>query len=63
MEIPLIVTASVLFVMLVVSELLGMTSNPKVNSILQLVFSIFFKQIESRDPVVVKIESDKQQDV
>jgi hypothetical protein len=60
MEIPLIVTASVLFVMLVVSELLGMTSNPKVNSILQLVFSIFFKQIESRDPVVVKIESDKQ---
>lgn len=60
MEIPLIVTASVLFVMLVVSELLGMTSNPKVNSILQLVFSIFFKQIESRDPVVVKIGSDKQ---
>lgn len=60
MEIPLIVTASVLFVMLVVSELLGMTSNPKVNSILQLVFSIFFKQIESRDPVVVKIESNKQ---
>lgn len=60
MEIPLIVTASVLFVMLVVSEILGMTSNPKVNSILQLVFSIFFKQIESRDPVVVKIESDKQ---
>lgn len=60
MEIPLIVTASVLFVMLVVSELLGMTSNPKVNSILQLVFSIFFKQIESRDPVIVKIESDKQ---
>lgn len=60
MEIPLIVTASVLFVMLVVSEILGMNSNPKVNSILQLVFSIFFKQIESRDPVVVKIESDKQ---
>jgi hypothetical protein len=60
MEIPLIVTASVLFVMLVVSELLGMTSNPKVNSILQLVFSLFFKQIENRDPVVVKIESDKQ---
>jgi hypothetical protein len=60
MEIPLIVTASILFVMLVVSELLGMTSNPKVNSILQLVFSLFFKQIENREPVVVKIESDKQ---
>lgn len=60
MEIPLIVTASVLFVMLVVSEILGMTSNPKVNSILQLVFSLFFKQIENREPVLVKIESDKQ---
>lgn len=54
----LIVIAALLLLFLLVSEYLGLTSDPEVNSIFQLLLSLFKKELDGSRIVVLAPQQD-----